>query len=147
MTPDKPTKAVISVIEMAEMVALSKSRFYSLIEAGIFPVPLRNESCKRPVYDLELQQKCLDIRRTGIGANGHPVVFNRKRLAAKQRPSKPKSSASHAELLDALKSLGLQTNAEAIESALHELYPSGRAHIDEGQKVRQVFLHLQRRRS
>ena len=90
---DKPRKAVVSVVEMSEMIDLSKSRFYFLIQSGIFPEPIRHESCKRPVFDLDLQQKCLDIRRTGIGCNGQPVLFNRKRRkGTKETLPKPRPS-------------------------------------------------------
>ena len=142
--PEKPTKAVVSVVEMASLCLLSRSRFYSLIQLGAFPEPIRNESCKRPVYDLELQQKCLDIRRSGIGLNG-PVLFNRKSKTTGKK-SRPKLTSDHADLLDALKSLGLQTTAEIVDGALNELFPSGWANVDEGQRVRQVFLHLQRKK-
>ena len=39
---EKPRKAVVSVVEMSNMLDLSKSRFYALIQAGIFPKPTRN---------------------------------------------------------------------------------------------------------
>jgi hypothetical protein len=167
---EKPRKAVVSVVEMAAMLDLSKSRFYSLMQAGIFPTPIRqscnrpesiaDESCtpaepiqhesyKRPVFDLELQQRCLDIRSTGIGANGQPVLFNRKR----RKPSQPKPrSGRHpvteedAELIEALKSLGLTATAEEVQAALRELYPDGSAGIDQGEIVRRVFLHLRRKK-
>lgn len=142
--PDKPTKAVVSVREMAEMCLLSRSRFFALIQSGVFPSPVRNGACKRPVYDLELQQKCLDIRRTGIGLNG-PVLFNRKSKTTSKK-SRPRLASDHADLLDALKSLGLQTTAEAVDGALRELFPSGWSDVDDGQRVRQVFLHLQRKK-
>lgn len=142
--PDKPTKAVVSVREMAEMCLLSRSRFFALIQSGVFPSPVRNGACKRPVYDLELQQKCLDIRRTGIGLNG-PVLFNRKAKTTTKK-ARPKLASDHADLLDALKSLGLQTTAEAVDGALRELFPSGWSDVDDGQRVRQVFLHLQRKK-
>ena len=83
---EKSRKAVVSVVAMADMLALSKSRFYALIQSGIFPQPVRHESCKRPVFDANLQQKCLEIRQTGIGHNGEPVLFNRKR----RKPAQPK---------------------------------------------------------
>ena len=142
--PEKPTKAVVSVVEMANLCLLSRSRFLALVQSGVFPRPVRNESCKRPVYDLELQQKCLDIRRTGIGLNG-PVLFNRKAKATTKK-ARPKLASDHADLLDALKSLGLQTTAEAVDAALRELFPSGWSDVDDGQRVRQVFLHLQRKK-
>lgn len=140
--PEKPTKAVVSSVEMAALCLLSRSRFFALVKAGVFPRPTRTESCKRPVYNLELQQKCLDIRRTGIGLKG-PVLFNRKAKTTSRKP-RPKLTSNHAEMLDALKSLGLQTTAEAVDSALRELFPSGWEEADEGQRVKQVFLHLQK---
>jgi len=142
--PEKPTKAVVSVVEMADLCLLSRSRFFALIQSGVFPRPIRTESCKRPVFDLELQQKCLDIRRTGIGLNG-PVLFNRKAKATTKK-TRPKLASDHADLLDAMKSLGLQTTAEVVDGALRELFPSGWTEVDEGQRVRQVFLHLQRKK-
>ena len=146
--PETPTKAVVSVREMAEMCLLSRSRFHALIQASVFPAPIRNESCKRPVYDLELQKKCLEIRRTGIDAEGRPVVFNRKRRASgsKQRPRPRLNASDHADLIESLKSLGLQAKAEAVESALVELFPNGQADVEEGEKVRRVFLHLQQKK-
>ena len=147
---DAPTRAVISVIEMAEMLSLSKSRFYSLMESGIFPRPIQNESCKRPVFNLELQQKCLEIRQTGIGHNGRPVLFNRVRKngkLSKQRPPKPQPpQEDHTGVAEALKSLGLVATSEAVGRALAELYPNGWREIDQGDLVRQVFLHLQTKR-
>jgi hypothetical protein len=142
--PEKPTKAVVSIVEMANLCLLSRSRFLALVQSGVFPRPVRNESCKRPVYDLELQQKCLDIRRTGIGLNG-PVLFNRKAKATTKK-TRHELASNHSDLLDALKSLGLQTTADAVEASLRELFPSGWSDVDEGQRVRQVFLHLQRKK-
>ena len=78
-------KAFVSGLEMSEMLNLSKSRFHALIQAGVFPRPIRHESCKRPVFNLELQQKCLEIRQTGIGQHGQPVLFNRMRANGKPR--------------------------------------------------------------
>jgi len=102
---------------------------------------------KRPVYDRGLQEKCLEIRATGIGMNGVPVVFNRKskksgasRVRAKPTPVQ---QPDHADLLDALKELGLATTAQAINEAVAALYPNGLAGIDQGDVVRKVFLHLQ----
>lgn len=141
----KPTKAVVSVVEMSTMVGLSKSRFYALIQAGIFPAPVRNASCKRPVFDLDLQAKCLSIRNTGIGANGQPVLFNRKhkKTGPKARQSAQPPTSDHAELIEALKSLGLTTTPAAVEAALDDLYPDGCSDGDQGEVIRRVFLYLQ----
>ena len=139
--------SVITVSMMAENCLLSRSRFYSLIEAGVFPKPVLHPSSKRPMYDHELQQKCLEIRQTGIGMNGIPVLFNRKQTkigkAKVQRKLPQESKADHADLLDALKGLGLATTAQAVTEAVAALYPSGLAGLDQGDVIRRIFLHLQ----
>src|SRR3954468_8421516 len=87
--PDLPSsaKSVVTVSEMADLCQLSRSRFYDLIEAGVFPKPVLHPSSKRPMYDRGLQEKCLGIRQTGIGLSGQPVLFNRK--ASKAGHPKP----------------------------------------------------------
>ena len=146
---EKSRKAVVSVVAMADMLGLSKSRFYALIQAGIFPQPVRHASGKRPVFDADLQQTCLEIRQTGIGHNGEPVLFNRKR----RKPAQPKPRQDHhpiseeqAELVEALKCLGLTVSAEEVQAAVRELFPSGSTGIDQGEVVRRVFLHLRGRK-
>jgi hypothetical protein len=152
MSVQEPSKkAFVSVIEMAEMIGLSKSRFHTLIRRGVFPKPVQHEGCKRPVFDLELQQKCLEIRATGIGNDGQPVLFNRMRRNGKPRKQRqqqqgpitePRPADDHAELIDSLKSLGVATTSEAVAKALAEIYPNGREGIEPGEVIRKVFLHL-----
>jgi hypothetical protein len=99
------------------------------------------------MYDRALQEKCLEIKKTGIGANGEPVLFNRK--TSKGFPPRKKAQGKqpdHAELLEALKGLGLVTTAQAVEEALAAVFPTGHAGIDPGDVIRQVFLHLQGKR-
>ena len=144
-------KNFITVTEMAELCQLSRSRFYDLTEAGVFPKPALHPSSKRPMYDRSLQEACLEIRQTGIGANGLPVLFNRRPTKrAQPKPlRKPAEEAQpdYADLLDALKGLGLTTTPQALTEALAALYPhGGSAGIDQGEVVRKVFLHLQGRK-
>ena len=150
LVQEKPRKAVVSVVEMSEMLAMSKSRFYALMLAGVFPQPVRNECCKRPVFDLESQQKCLDIKRSGVGANGLPVLFNRKRRRSGPTKSRtqlePVPSVDHSDMIEALKSLGLTATSEMVEEGLRTLYPDGWAEIGQGELVRRVFLQLQTRK-
>jgi hypothetical protein len=133
---------------MAELCQLSRSLFYDLIVAGVFPKPTRHPSSKRPMYDRGLQGKCLEIRQTGIGMNGQPVLFNRKpRKGGQPRAQrKPAVGPEHADLLDALKRLGLVTTAQAVTGAVAALYPDGLAGLDQDDVIRKVFLHLQRKR-
>jgi hypothetical protein len=143
---EQSRKAIISVAEMATAVGLSRSRFYTMMQAGIFPKPVQKASGKRPVFDLELQHKCLEIRRSGIGMNGEPVLFNRKRRTQKSRPSGKPSTNDHADIVEAIRSLGISTSSEIVEEALRSLYPEGWSQIDQGELVRQVFLYVQRKR-
>ena len=119
------------------MLDLSKSRFHALVRAGVFPKAVQHESCKRPVFDLELQQKCLEIRATGIGLRGQPVIFNRMRANRRPRTRQQPQPAArptddHADLVEAMKSLGLTATSEAVAHALAEMYPSGAEGIDRG---------------
>jgi len=142
-----PAKLVVSVSEMARMCDLSRSRFYVLLLSGIFPRPVQNASCKRPHYDLELQAKCLEIRRTGIGLNGLPVLFNRKASGQSPKPRGPRApSGQHAELVEALKSLGLAATAEEVGLAIREVFPDGTGGTDQVEVIKALFLHLQRRK-
>lgn len=149
--PQLSDKSFVTVSEMAELCQLSRSRFYDLVEAGVFPKPALHPSSKRPMYDRNLQESCLEIRQTGIGANGLPVLFNRKptRRAQSKPLRKPteESQSDHSDLLDALKGLGLTTTAQAVNEAVATLYPYGACTgIDQGELVRKVFLHLQGRK-
>jgi hypothetical protein len=145
--PQVSLKSAVTVSEMAEMCQLSRSRFYTLVDQGVFPKPVQHPSSKRPMYDQGLQQKCLEIRRTGIGMNGAPVLFNRKPTKGRTRKVHTRTATDtkqdHADLLDALKGLGLTTTAQAVAEAVVALYPSGLAGQDQGDVVRRVFLHLQ----
>ena len=145
--PDLPSsaKSVVTVSEMADLCQLSRSRFYDLIEAGVFPKPVLHPSSKRPMYDRDMQEKCLEIRETGIGANGVPVLFNRKPNKGTPPPRKKTQDRKpdHADLLDALKGLGLTTTPQAVHEAVAALFPNGLTGIDQGDLVRKVFLHLQ----
>lgn len=143
-------EAVVTVRRMAEMCQLSRSRFYDLVEAGVFPKPILHPSTKRPMYDRQMQEKCLEIRRTGIGANSVPVLWNRKPRRSSsvklQRTPVVSKQEDHAELVDSLKSLGLHPTNEIVTAALTTLFPQGHGDIDPGDLVRKVFLHLQAKR-
>lgn len=140
----------MSVSEMSELCSISRSRWYDLVAQGVFPKPVLHPSTKRPMYDRGLIEKCLEIKRTGIGANGLPVLFNRRRKAAQPKaPRKPAESArqDHGDLLDALRGLGLTPTAQAVGDALTALFPAGHAALDQGDVIRKVFLHLQGRKT
>lgn len=140
-------KCFVTVSEMADLCLLSRSHFYSLLSKGVFPKPVRHPSSKRPVYDRGLIDKCLEIKQTGVGANGLPALFNRKSRKGGTSRARPKPTVvpqpDHADLLDALKELGLTTTAPAVNEAVAASYPTGLVGADQGDVVRKVFLYLQ----
>lgn len=71
--------AAVSVTDLAARCRLSRSRFHALVLAGVFPPPVRTPG-RRPHYPTELIRQCLDIRRTGVGANGGVVMFNTRNV-------------------------------------------------------------------
>ena len=139
-------KAVVTVSGMARMVGLGRARFYQLIGSA-FPFPVYNVSNHRPVYVQELQEICLEIRRSGLGFDGQPVVFNTKR---KERSKPPRrmveqvpSGGRHDHLLNSLRALGLTSiKEEQVEAALKALFPNGFGGVDRGQVIRSLFLHI-----
>jgi hypothetical protein len=146
-----PIKVAVSVSEMAQMVGLSRARFYQLLSAGVFPPPLRDPTKKRPYFDQKLQERCLEVRRRNCGINGEPVLFYaRRQIIALNTPkakktTKKKAEGEYDDLLDSLKALGLVTVTVAqVGDSLNELYPKGTEGVAEAQLIRAVFLHLKR---
>jgi len=73
--PIQPAKEIVSVAEMSRMCGLSRSRFYQLMDDGILPKPSRNQDTKRPFFDREQQQRCLEVKRKNLGINGKAIMF------------------------------------------------------------------------
>ena len=67
--------SIITVTAMAKKVGLSRARFHQLQKEGFFPPALRCSRSGRPYYDSELQEKCVEVKSTGIGANNLPIIF------------------------------------------------------------------------
>ena len=71
----RPVKRLIlSVGQMASAIGLSRSRFYQLVDANVFPKPDRTD-VGLPFYSLDKQQVCKDVIETGVGVNGEPALF------------------------------------------------------------------------
>lgn len=140
---DNLTKTAVSVAEMARMVGLSRARFYQLIGSA-FPWPLYDVSTRRPFFDEEAQRTCLEVRRRNCGIDGKPIMFY-ARHAPKAVPRKrsPNVQKPNVELLEGLKSLGLVVTPAQVEVATKAIFPRGIEHVDQGEVVRSVFIHLQ----
>jgi hypothetical protein len=125
---------------MAEKVGLSKARFYQLLKAGVFPPPDHNTHTKRPLYPPELQQKCIQIRKMGIGFDGLPVLFNQPRKAVKAQSLLGHKYRGYALTL---RTMGLNVTASQVKDAIDVLSAKGVLQSsDENLVVRDLFRHM-----
>ena len=142
------TKSIVSMTEISKMLNLSRARFYQLLEQGFFPKPKYDKRSKRPYYDLELQQKCLECRQSGIGIDGSFMLFYspRKRETV-SHIRKKKDDPVVKEFAEILESMGLKTAFNEVQKALSELYPDGTGELDQGVVVRELFRYFKRQMS
>ena len=137
-------KTAVSVVEMARMVGLSRARFYQLVGTA-FPNPVYNVSTKRPFYNELMQKTCLEVRRRNCGIDGKPIMFYARRVPitntlVKKRPANVRTP--NTELLDGLRSLGLNVSSAQVEAAVTATFPKGVDGLDPGDVIRKVFIHL-----
>jgi hypothetical protein len=149
----EPTKAAVTVAEMARMVGLSRARFYQLLGTA-FPFPVYDVTTRRPAYAEEQQRVCLEVRRRNCGIDGKPVLFYARRfdhVPAKPKPrTKPKikPTEQHSDIFAGLRSLGMASVSSAdVRSAIKVLFPAGVNQTAPGEVIRAVFLHLKRQNS
>lgn len=143
---------VMSISAMAREVGLSRSRFYTLMNEGVFPQPIYLIRTRRPVYTTELQEACLEARRRGLGAvNGQPVIFYERlpKARATPKPSRRKGGAAAtvpppvARLIEGLKQLGISDpKPSAVNTALAEAYPDGVGETESGAVLATVYRRL-----
>ncbi len=144
----QPTKSVVSVAEMARMVGLSRQRFYQLL-GSTFPFPLYDVATRRPFYPEDMQQVCLEVRKRNCGIDGKPVLFYScgyppRERSPKARPQRPAKKRQHVALIDGLAALGLPVREEQVTATVKHLFPKGVEGKDQGEVLREVFLHLKR---
>ena len=146
------SKTVVSVAEMARMTGLSRARFYQLVNEGIFPSPVYDVATRRPYFNEEMQQVCMEVRKRNCGVNGKPILFYAQRHPLGQQPkpvkkpkAEPRQKNQYADLLDGLRSLGHEVTAAQVEPVIKELFPSGVQDLDSGTVLRTVFLKMKRR--
>jgi len=113
-------KEICPVKKMIAMLGLSKARFYQHLKNEVFPPPVYCIRTKQPFYTENLQQQCLDIRRTGIGYKGIPVFFYTPRKAENCK-SKEKTNNDYREIIEALKNVNIKTTEKVIKAALCKL--------------------------
>lgn len=148
------SKSVVSVSEMATMVELSRARFYQLVGTA-FPWPLYDVTTRRPFFNEEMQELCLEVRRSNCGINGRPILFyarpagsTRSRARAKSGSERCKTATKYPELIDGLKGLGLgSVTDKQVGRALMNEYPIGTNGLPTSDVLRTIFLAIRRRNS
>ena len=148
----------MSVTEMAERLGMSRSNLYALIDKGVFLSPIYLTANRQPFYPRHMVERNLLVRNTGLGINGQPIKFYRRRgiPASTQRHritngsngrrrARNQSSGVLASLVNDLKALGLTSVTEdSAGVALTEMFPGGTAGVAEGDVIRAVFRRLRR---
>lgn len=142
------TKVAVNVAEMARMLGLSRARFYQLIGTA-FPPPVYTVSTRRPFYDEETQQKCLEVRQRNCGINGKPILFYCRRspvsMPARKKTVQVTKTKITSELIEGLGSLGLVVAQTQVDAAVKQLFPRGINGVDPAEAVRSIFIHLQKK--
>jgi len=109
---------------------------------GVFPKPVYCLRTKRPFYTLDLQQKCIEIRKMGIGHNGQPIIFYTSRKN-KSNNSHNQSDHRYEELADILRRMGLNVTCNKVKNAIKALYPEELTQYPvEGTVIRDLFRYF-----
>ena len=136
------SSSVYTVSQVAERLALSRARFYQLLDLGVFPPPVYCCRSRRPLYTADLLAQCHTVRTTGVGINGQLLRFNAKRKRKRSEPNPvPKK------LTTILTQLGLSVKPGQVSKAIQQLrikIPDEKA-IDGG-AIRKLFNHLNKER-
>ena len=142
------TKPIVSIRELCEMLEMSRSRYYQLVDSGFFPKPKIDKRSNRPYFDAPLQKKIFEARQSGIGVDGSYMLFYSPRKKEKTRSflkKKKQADPVSQELTDILNSMGVETAFEEVQKALNELYPDGTEGIDQGLITRELYRHFKQK--
>ncbi len=136
-------KPIVSMTEIAQMVQLSRARFYQLLQSGFFPKPLHDERSKRPYYDSELQKKILECRQSGIGVDGSFMLFySPRKNGTTYTPKKKQVDPVITELTETLTTMGLDITVKQVQQGLSEIYPDGTNGEEQGVIIRELFRYF-----
>ncbi len=130
-----------------EIVGLSRSRFYELLNCGIFEPPMTNKYNGRKYYTKEQQIQCYKIRTTGKAANGSIYLFYspRSENTSEQKQSikdMNNEDPSINELQSLLKTMAISASINEICSALKNTYPKGYNKSDLGPIARNLYKYF-----
>ena len=139
------TRSVVSITDMARMVGLSRQRFGQLVREGVFPAPDHDQIPRRPFYDLEKQQQCLQVRHTHTGANGKPILFYSRRRDIGTKRSPVRSPKPDQDLTHQLAELGIVVSLAEISAAIAIVFPAGTSSVPRESLLKSLFLHFRRK--
>jgi hypothetical protein len=141
------TKPIVSIKELCDMLQMSRSRYYQLVDSGFFPKPLIEKRSNRPYFDAALQKQILEARQTGIGVDGSYLLFYSPRKKERRSFLKKKKKADPVsqELTYMLNSMGVETAFEEVQKALNELYPDGTEGVDQGVVTRELYRYFKQK--
>ena len=142
----------INISTMAKLLNLSRSRLYQLIDQGILLKPVYLSNNKRPVYTREMAVRNLEVKHNNVGINGEIVMFYSARNPTTTKPKKTVKKSTnqeiispdkHADLIDALESLGLENiTSSQIDSAIHKCFKNGTENVTEDYILTEIFRYL-----
>ena len=150
---DPNRRVVLTISDTARLVGLSRSRFYALMQQGVFPMPIYLIATKRPFYDERLRDECVEIRRTGLGANDQPILFYPRRAgppttrssksSLRGKKKTPTIKPRVLRLIELLRGLGVESpSPQSVTAALSACFPSGADDKADHELVGPVFRHL-----
>jgi hypothetical protein len=140
------SKPIVSISEICQMIQLSRSSYYQLVNSGFFPKPLHDPRSKRPYYDLKLQKTIVECRQSGIGVDGSFMLFYSPRKSETvSHLRKKKISPVVKELTETLESMGLDVTVEQVKQGLSEIYPDGTNDVEQGVVIRELFRQLKQK--
>ena len=140
-------KPICSVTDLVKSLGMSRARFYQLQKEGIFPHPIYDTRTRRQFFDVRLQEICHEVRQTGIGFNGHYILFYSPRKNNGDKPArrKSRSNSQYRELVMTLNNMGLAVNHDEVAEAVKELYPEDYDKQDMGVVIRELYRFLKGR--
>lgn len=122
----KELSSACSVAQMAAKLGLSRARFYQLQNQGIFPPPAYLVTTKRPFYPGHMEQQCIEIRKTGIGLNGQPVIFYaHKKTSNHHRTIDPNLKQFCEKLSECLRNMRVSVSIKNIAAEFSKIFPEG----------------------
>jgi hypothetical protein len=143
MTTNTNHISICSVSDLVKKLGLSRARFYQLQKTGIFPEPVYCLYTRRPFYPIDLQERCLEIRKTGIGNNGRPIIFYNTKKTEVVAKSKDSCDPRYTELSEALEQTGLKISPSKVRKAIVALYPDNWQKLEiDGKVIAAVFRYF-----